>query len=45
MKIRDQVKFYDELWSKRLKMNYLQLRRSIKIFQYVSDIMYYNKKQ
>ena len=44
MKIRDQVKFYDELWSKRLKMNYLQLRRSIKIFQYVSDIMYYNKK-
>lgn len=39
-----QIKYYDDLWTKRLRMNYLQLRRSIKIFQYVSRIMHGNKR-
>ena len=42
--MKEHIVYYDVLWSKRLKMNYLQLRRSIKIFQYVSKIMYSNKK-
>lgn len=44
MEIPSQVKYYDNLWSKRLKMNYLQLRRSLKILQYISGIMSHNKK-
>ncbi len=41
---KEQIKYYDDLWSKRLRMNYLQLRRSIKICQYISRIMHGNKR-
>ncbi len=43
MLLHEQIKYYDDLWSKRLKMNYLQLRRSNKIFEYISLIMLRNK--
>lgn len=38
MKIENQVKYYDDLWSQRLQMNSLQLRRSIKVLDYFVDI-------
>ncbi|GAA3571772.1 class I SAM-dependent methyltransferase [Snuella lapsa] len=41
---REQIAYYDALWSKRLRMNYLQMRRSIKILQYLSRIMHGNKQ-
>lgn len=42
--VLSQVKYYDNLWAQRLKLNYLQFRRAIKIFQYFSDIMHSNKQ-
>jgi 2-polyprenyl-3-methyl-5-hydroxy-6-metoxy-1,4-benzoquinol methylase len=38
MEIDHQIKYYDDLWSKRLQMNSLQLRRAVKVLDYFVDV-------
>lgn len=38
MNIENQVKYYDDLWSERLPLNSLQLRRAVKVLDYFIDI-------
>jgi 2-polyprenyl-3-methyl-5-hydroxy-6-metoxy-1,4-benzoquinol methylase len=38
MEIENQVKYYDNLWNKRLQLNSLQLRRAVKVLDYFVDI-------
>ena len=44
MDIKDQVKFYDDLWSQRLPLNSLQLRRAVKVLDYFSEIKRKNRE-
>lgn len=44
MKIENQVKYYDKLWSQRLQLNSLQLRRAVKVLEYFIDIKRHLKK-
>ena len=42
--IKNQMQFYDELWSNRFRLNSLQLRRAVAILSYLSKIMLKKKE-